>query len=113
MRQELRRALDEVARRFRRARLWSGLAICWAAWAVVGLGWYAVESFAGTPVMPFEWLVGALVLAAATGLCWTVAALRSARNPPGSPAASRQNTPSWRPASWPPLKKTPARPPAG
>ena len=31
-------ALERVARRFRRERLFSSLAICWMVWAVVGCG---------------------------------------------------------------------------
>ena len=67
MRQELRRALEQVARRFRHARLWSGLAICWLAWAVAGLGWFIVNRAPASRSIPFNWLVAALVLAAVTG----------------------------------------------
>ena len=38
MNTELRHALEQVARRFRLARLWSSLALCWLAWGVIGLG---------------------------------------------------------------------------
>ena len=37
MRTELRQVLEQVARRFRKVRLWSSLAVCWLAWALVGL----------------------------------------------------------------------------
>ena len=34
---ELRGVLDRIAGRFRRVRLWSGLAVCWGVLAAVGL----------------------------------------------------------------------------
>ena len=37
---ELRRILDRVGQRFRRVRLWGGLAVCWAALAVIGFALY-------------------------------------------------------------------------
>ena len=36
MSRELRQALEQVAQRVREVRLWSSLAVCWSAWAVVG-----------------------------------------------------------------------------
>ena len=33
---KLRQALERVARRVREVRLWSSLALCWSAWALVG-----------------------------------------------------------------------------
>ena len=44
---ELRQALEQVARRFRQVRLWSGLALCWLTWALVGAGLYCVVSHPG------------------------------------------------------------------
>ena len=34
---QLRRALEQVARRFRHARLWTGLTLCWLIWALAGV----------------------------------------------------------------------------
>ena len=38
MSMSLLQALERVARRFRRERLFSSLAICWMVWALVGCG---------------------------------------------------------------------------
>src|SRR5260370_186788 len=52
---ELRQALEEVARRFRHVRLWGGLALCWLAWAVLGLSLSALRSRSGTEPTPAGW----------------------------------------------------------
>ncbi len=80
MRKELQQALEKVARRFRSARLWTTLALCWLAWAVAGLALYAAESFAHAALVPTNVLIAALAFAAVTGLALAVTALRSARD---------------------------------
>jgi hypothetical protein len=79
---ELRQALEEVARRFRRVRLWSALTLCWLAWAFAGLGLYLISSrqgFEGTAGgWPLAFLAG---LAAVTGIACAVLASRRARDP--------------------------------
>ncbi len=52
MSSELRQALEQVARRFRRVRLWGGLAACWLALAVLGCAiaaWGPVPGLARRP----------------------------------------------------------------
>lgn len=75
---ELRQKLASVARRIRSLRLWSGLALCWLAWAVVGIVLYWLANF-------FEWDTATLwpkvaALAVATAIGWVIAASRSARD---------------------------------
>jgi hypothetical protein len=78
---ELRRALERVARRFRRVRLWGSLAICWLAWALVGAGLALVPDRPGLVSISGGWLVAALaVAAAATGVLCAILALRSVRD---------------------------------
>ncbi len=78
---ELRQALEEVARRFRRVRLWSGLTLCWLAWAILGLLLSLLWPRLGQAGIPGEWLLAAYgAMAAATGLACTVLALRSVRD---------------------------------
>jgi hypothetical protein len=73
---ELRRALEKVARRFRRLRLWGGLAICWLAWAACGavLSAFGVRPAGGSLSI---WFAG---LAAASGLACALLALGSVRD---------------------------------
>ena len=79
---ELRQALDKVARRFRRLRLWRGLALCWLAWSILALLLYLASSRPG-----YEWLTGQerlvslAMLAAATGIVCALFASRAARDP--------------------------------
>ena len=53
MSRQLRQALERVARRFRHERLWSSLALCWLAWALVGWG-IADCSASGRDVAGFQ-----------------------------------------------------------
>ncbi len=82
MSMSLFQALERVARRFRRERLFSSLAICWIVWAVVGFG--VSTSWFQTTFGPIDsqWLlsliVGAAVVSAA--IC-AVLALGRARDP--------------------------------
>jgi hypothetical protein len=82
MSMSLFQALERVARRFRRERLFSSLAICWMVWAVVGFGlstaWFQ-EAFG--PIDD-EWLLGLLAVAAvvSAAIC-AVSAFRRARDP--------------------------------
>ena len=79
---ELRQALDQVARRFRRLRLWRGLALCWLAWSILALLLYLVSARPG-----FEWLAGQerlislAMMAAGTGILCGLFAGRAARDP--------------------------------
>ena len=41
---KLWQALEQVARRFRQVRLWSGLALCWLTWALVGVALTVMSS---------------------------------------------------------------------
>jgi len=78
---ELRQALEEVARRFRRVRLWSGLAACWLAWALLGVGLSYLWPSLGRAGIPGEWLLAAYAaMAAATGLACVVLARRSVQD---------------------------------
>ena len=64
MSMSLIQALERVARRFRRERLFSSLAICWMVWALVGCAmktrWFQETSASIDEI----WLVGSLALAA-------------------------------------------------
>ena len=82
MSNSLLQALELVARRFRRERLFSSLAICWMVWALVGCGmrtpWFheAVTSVDDTRLI--GWLAAAAVVSAALCVVW---AQRRARDP--------------------------------
>ncbi|MEA2630003.1 MAG: hypothetical protein QOE66_222, partial [Chloroflexota bacterium] len=84
MSMELQQALEQVARRFRHVRLWSGLALCWLAWALVGLGLSFLLSRPGMMSAPIP---GGLLLASfasltsVTAIACAILALRSARDP--------------------------------
>ena len=75
-------AVERVARRFRRERLWSSLAICWIVWAL--LGWGMSTSVFQEAAGPFEreWVVGSIACAAlvSAGGC-VIWALRKVRDP--------------------------------
>lgn len=75
---ELRQRMARVAGRIRSLRLWSGLALCWLAWAIVGI---ALPRLAGS----FGWQTATLwpkllLLAAATAVVWGILAFRTARD---------------------------------
>jgi hypothetical protein len=80
---ELREALERVASRFRHARLWSVLALCWLSWSLVGLGLaFVVSRHVPTFGISGRSLLAAFAgLAAATGAACALLALRSARDP--------------------------------
>lgn len=72
---ELRGVLERIAGRFRRVRLWSGLAVCWGLLAAVGL---VVALSAGAN----RGLALAVAMAAVTaGAVWWFVSQRSARDP--------------------------------
>jgi hypothetical protein len=78
---ELRGILDRVALRFRRVRLWGGLAACWAALAVIGLvsgAFLAAGESAGTARLV---ALGVAAAALALGLAWWAMSWRTARDP--------------------------------
>ena len=78
---ELRQALDQVARRFRHERLWGSLALCWLAWALVGLGVRSAQLPVRDVRLPGGWLLVSIVVAvlATAGVC-VLWAVRSARD---------------------------------
>ena len=102
---------NEVARRFRRVRLWSSLALCWLAWALVG-GLLAVAGVAARSVVDGRVRWPLAMLAAATGLRRSFA-MRSARDPRWVARRIEASIPNWTPACWPPSRRTPRLPRAG
>jgi hypothetical protein len=81
LRTELRQALENVAHRFRYARLWSGLAICWLTWALIGLGLYVMVLRSGRVLIPGGLLLVLFtVLVLTTALVCVIGALRSVRD---------------------------------
>ena len=71
----LRQALEEVAQRFRRVRLWGGLAACWLVLALAGCAVAALGPAIGTGEIPGAWLpAGLVLLAAAVGIACALAA---------------------------------------
>jgi hypothetical protein len=79
---ELRQALERVARRFRLVRLWSGLALCWFAWAALGAGIslaLSLRSSSATLGLPLLATFAGLALVSGA-ICATLA-WRSARDP--------------------------------
>jgi hypothetical protein len=77
---ELRRALEQVARRFRHARLWTGLALCWFAWALAGVGLWLFGARSGETLVSWRWLMVLFGAAIVTGIGHAVVALRSVRD---------------------------------
>ncbi len=80
MRTELRRALEQVARRFRSERLWTGLTLCWLIWAVVGVCLWLIGLFSGERWISDGWLVVFLGAVVATGIGCAVLAVRSVKD---------------------------------
>ncbi len=72
---ELRGVLERIAGRFRRVRLWSGLAVCWGVLAVVGLAAALSAGANGGLALPV-----AIAGVAAGAACWLVSQ-RTARDP--------------------------------
>ncbi|SIO41371.1 hypothetical protein SAMN05444166_4502 [Singulisphaera sp. GP187] len=81
---ELRQALEQVARRFRQVRLWSSLALCWLAWAIVGLVIAVLltrANLAESTSSSATWVPAILAaLALATGAVCAITAHRWARD---------------------------------
>ncbi len=78
---ELRGTVERIGRRFRRLRLWGGLAACWAVLAAVGLI-AGARLAADAPVRTGQLLAAAVAASAATaGLVWWLVARRTARDP--------------------------------
>ena len=76
---ELRQKLERVAGRIRSLRLWTGLALCWLLWAVVGV--LLFRSWRGSSVGRFRLAWRDLaILAAASAIVCVVAVLRTARD---------------------------------
>lgn len=82
MNYSLQRALERVAKRLRRLRLWSTVGLCWYVWAILGAGLVAILARPVPAILPDRWLLGSyLGLAVATALACAALALRSARDP--------------------------------
>ena len=93
----LRQALEQVARRFRRVRLLSSLAICWLVWALVGCGYEdrLVSGDVRADRRPAGcWAARSWRSAPGRGCLCVVWALRRAAIRAGWPAGSRPNIPS-------------------
>jgi hypothetical protein len=75
---ELRQTLDRVGGRVRRLRLWGGLAVCWAACALVGI--VAVVSRTES-VAPRDIALLLAAVAVAVGVTWWLIVGRMARDP--------------------------------
>lgn len=78
---ELRRALDRVGGRFRQARLWGGLAVCWAGLALVAAVAGGLLSRSGPSAVNRPLILGVLAAALATGVAWWLVTRRAARDP--------------------------------
>ncbi len=79
---KLRQALEQVAVRYRRVRLWTGLAACWLVLALLGCAVAAVGPGPLARILPAGGIPGLLLLLA--GACWLAFGLfasRSARDP--------------------------------
>ena len=108
----LRQALEEVARRFRRVRLWGGLAACWLVLALAGCAIAASAPLPGTSRDPRGLAAGGAGAPGrgrrhrlrAGGACDRPAI------PAGSPAGSRPGIPSWAPSCWPRSTRSRPRP---
>jgi hypothetical protein len=74
---ELRRALKQVARRFRDTRMSTALALCWFAWALLGAGVWLVGAREGTTLIAARWLLVLSGAAIVTGVACATVALRS------------------------------------
>ncbi|MFI5455503.1 MAG: hypothetical protein ACHRXM_08630 [Isosphaerales bacterium] len=83
MSRQLDQALERVARRFRRERLWSSLAICWLAWACAVWGSGALGLRSELLSIPRAWVPWSLAVAAiatAAGcVIWSLGSAREAR----------------------------------
>jgi len=75
---ELRLKLEHVARRIRSLRLWTGLAVCWLAWAAIGAAAYFIarELRVATPL---GW-VEVISLALVSAFIYSVAVMCSVRD---------------------------------
>ena len=82
MSMSLLQALERVARRFRRERLFSSLAICWMVWALIGCAMKTPWFQEAAASIDENWRLGSLVAAAlvSAALC-VVWAERRARDP--------------------------------
>ena len=76
MSRQLRDVLERVARRVREVRLWNSLALCWAAWALVG----ALLALAG--VRSVVILSGFAMLALSSGLACVISRQAIGARPP-------------------------------
>jgi hypothetical protein len=74
---ELGQALEQVARRFRRTRLWGALALCWLVWALAGIGLWLLGMRFGDAVVSPTALAALIVAAALTGIACAFLSLRS------------------------------------
>ena len=86
---ELRRALEQVARRFRHVRLWSGLTVCWLVWALTGICLWLIGSRSAEKLIADGWLLVLLGLVVASGFGCAVACPPLGERPPLGGAAHR------------------------
>jgi hypothetical protein len=77
---ELRRALEQVARRFRHTRLWAGLTVCWLVWALAGVCLWLIGSQSSEKLISDGWLLALLCLVVVSGVGSALAALWSVRD---------------------------------
>lgn len=75
---ELRQKLERVAGRIRSLRLWTGLAVCWLAWAAVGAAAFALARY-GRISTPIGW-VELISLATVSAFIYSVAVMCSVRD---------------------------------
>src|SRR5262249_2853540 len=80
MNTELRQALERVARRFRRVRLWSALALCWLGCAVVTGVMLTILSRTGQTPTSGRWLLSLLAIALVGGAVLATWAMQSVRD---------------------------------
>lgn len=76
---ELRQILNRIGTQFRQLRLWSGLAVCWVAFAILGI---VVSRLALPPESGGRTLAAVVAISAGlVGLAWWLLVRRTARDP--------------------------------
>ena len=75
---ELRQKLERVAGRIRALRLWTGLAVCWLAWAAIGAAAFALARY-GNISTPLGW-IELISLATVSAFIYSVVVMCSVRD---------------------------------
>ncbi len=75
---ELRQKLERVAGRIRSLRLWTGLAVCWLAWAAIGAAAFALARY-GRISTPLGW-IELISLATVSAFIYSVVVMCSVRD---------------------------------